>query len=67
MIPNVRKKEDFQYSLIQNMNFYFQNKVYSKISGNYYNVYSLIGKDDPDRIRFETLFDEMEKNNDYNP
>ena len=66
-IPNVRKKEDFQYSLLKNMRFYFDKKVFNKIPEDYYNVYSLIGQDDPDRKRFEQIFEEMLNSNDFNP
>lgn len=51
-IPNVRKNEDFQYSLLQNMEYYFQNSMDRKVPPHYYNVYSLIGKDDIDRKIF---------------
>ena len=66
-MPNVRSNGDFQYSLLKNMRFYFDKKLYDKMPGGYYNVYSLIGQDDPDRKRFENIFEEMVKSNDFNP
>lgn len=57
MMPNVRTNEDFPFSLLKNMNFYFEKKIYNKLPQHYYNVYSLIGKDDPDRLRFTEIFE----------
>lgn len=49
------------------MRDYFDKKLYYEKSGDYYNVYSLIGQDDPDRKKFSKIFDEMKTSNNFNP
>lgn len=56
------KGQDIKGRIMCDMDFYFKQEIYRKIRFDFFNTYSVVGKEHPSRIKYSELLSAMSKN-----
>ena len=56
------KGQDIKGRIMCDMEFYFKQEIYRKIRFDFFNAYSVVGKEHPSRLKYSELLSAMSKN-----